>query len=66
MLLEETKSKQELVDWINNMDNQDMLNELLLIKERASFYERFNKGLSSSEARLKSIDFMKSCNWKKQ
>jgi hypothetical protein len=65
MLLEQTKSKLELVNWINNLDNQEMLNELLLIKEKTTFYSKMNNGVSSSEARLKSKNFLKSLNWKK-
>lgn len=58
-------AKQELIHWINDLKSEDIVSELLLIKEKIAFYERMQKGITGEEARAKSIDFIKSLNWKK-
>ena len=66
MSIENLTAKEELIHWINDLKNEEIFSELFVIKEKVSFHEKMQKGLSSNEARSKTIDFIKSLNWKKQ
>ena len=66
MSIENLSAKEELIHWINDLKNEEIFSELFVIKEKVSFHEKMQKGLSSTEARAKTIDFIKSLNWKKQ
>ena len=66
MITEQLLAKEELIHWITDLKNEYILAELLSIKEKLTFQEKMNSGMSSDEARRKSIDFLKSLNWKKQ
>jgi hypothetical protein len=66
LITEQLLAKEELIHWITDLKNEYILAELLSIKEKLTFQEKMNSGMSSDEARRKSIDFLKLLNWKKQ
>jgi hypothetical protein len=51
-------SKKELIDWISNLNDEKMLYELTMIKQKATFNfdEEFKKGISLEEAKKRSIE----------
>jgi Cu2+-containing amine oxidase len=57
-LMETTTSKKELIDWISNLKDEEMLLELAIIKRKATFNfdEEFKRGISLEEAKKRSIE----------
>jgi hypothetical protein len=51
-------SKKELIDWISNLNDEKMLQELAMIKQKATFNfdEEFKKGIPLEEAKKRSIE----------
>ncbi|MFY7741381.1 MAG: hypothetical protein ACOVQR_01945 [Flavobacterium sp.] len=51
-------SKKELIDWISNLNDEKMLHELAMIKQKATFNfdEEFKKGIPLEEAKKRSIE----------
>lgn len=56
--METTTSKKELIDWISNLKDEEMLLELAIIKRKATFNfdEEFKRGISLEEAKKRSIE----------
>lgn len=66
MMIKHFAAKEELIHWINDLKNEEIIDELLKIKEKISFHQKMKNGISSEEARNKTIDFLKSLDWKKE
>ena len=75
------KAKTDLMKWISDLDDLEILSALMQIKENSQlsmvaesqaeyevaddFEERFAKGLTSEEARKRKKTFIRSLPWKK-
>lgn len=59
--------KKEIIQWINSLENPVTIAEIKKIRDREKFdFEKeWKNGIAISEARKKSIDFIKSLPWKK-
>jgi hypothetical protein len=59
--------KQEIIQWIKNLDDVSILNEIQMLKSKQDFnFEKsWKKGLTIEEARKKSKDFIQNLNWEK-
>lgn len=62
-----SSEKSELIKWITSLENPFIIAELNKIRKRENFdFEKeWERGISVSEARKKSTDFVKSLPWKK-
>jgi len=59
--------KSEIIKWIHTLENQVVLDELKKIRNKNAFdFEKeWKEGITISEARKKTSDFIKSLDWKK-
>lgn len=59
--------KSEIIKWVNSLENPAVIAEINRIRNRKSFdFEKeWERGISVSEARKKTSDFIKTLNWKK-
>lgn len=62
-----TTQKQDLINWLNQLDDQDILKEIETIKSKQAFdFEKArSKGVSISEARKKSKAYIQTLPWQK-
>jgi len=62
-----TTSKKELIDWISNLNDEKMLLELAMMKQKATFNfeEEFKKGITGKELKEKLSDRLSALPWKK-
>lgn len=60
-------SKKELIDWISNLNDEKMLHELTMMKQKATFNfdEEFKKGITGEELKKRLSDRLKALPWKK-
>jgi hypothetical protein len=65
--METTTSKQELIDWISNLEDENMLLELATIKRKATFNfdEEFKKGITGEELKKRLSERLRTLPWKK-
>jgi hypothetical protein len=65
--METTTSKQELIDWISNLEDENMLLELSVIKRKATFNfdEEFKKGITGEELKKRLSERLLALPWKK-
>lgn len=66
--MENVVDKKELIDWIQDCDNKEVLLKIQLLKKETEpfdFDTEFEKGLSSLEFKEKTTEFLKSLPWKK-
>ncbi len=65
--MEATTSKKELIDWISNLEDEQTLLELAVIKRKATFNfdEEFKKGITGEELKKRLSERLKSLPWKK-
>lgn len=59
--------KSEIIKWIHSLENPAVIEEINKIRNRKSydFEKEWEKGITISEARKKTSEFIKSLNWKK-
>ena len=59
--------KNEIIKWIHSLENPAVIEETNKIRNRKSFdFEKeWREGITVSEARKKTSEFIKSLNWKK-
>ena len=59
--------KNEIIKWIHSLENPAVFEEINKIRNRKSFdFEKeWREGITVSEARKKTSEFIKSLNWKK-
>ena len=59
--------KNEIIKWIHSLENPAVIEEINKIRNRKSFdFEKeWREGITVSEARKKTTEFIKSLNWKK-
>ncbi|KFC18662.1 hypothetical protein [Chryseobacterium sp. FH1] len=59
--------KNEIIKWVQSLENPVLIGEINKIRKRTSFdFEKeWIEGISISEARKKTSDFIKSLDWKK-
>ena len=59
--------KNEIIKWIHSLENPAVIEEINKIRNRKSFdFEKeWREGITVSEARKKTAEFIKSLNWKK-
>ncbi|WP_312822449.1 hypothetical protein [Epilithonimonas sp.] len=59
--------KSEIIKWIHSLENPAVIEEINKIRNRKSFdFEKeWREGITVSEARKKTSEFIKSLNWKK-
>ena len=59
--------KNEIIKWIHSLENPAVIEEINKIRNRKSFdFEKeWREGITVSEARKKTSEFIKSLNWKK-
>ena len=64
--METTTSKKELIDWISNLEDKEILSELAVIKRKATFNfdEEFKKGIPLEEFRERMLERVRSYPWK--
>lgn len=67
MEVQTTTQKQELIDWISNIEDVEVLKELINLKKKTTFNfdEEFKKGISADEFRERTTEYIKSLPWKK-
>jgi hypothetical protein len=65
--MEIATQKKEIIDWILAIEDQEVLNEIEMLKtqSRFDFDEEFKKGLTVEEFRKRTTEFIKSLPWKK-
>ena len=65
--METTTSKQELIDWISNLEDIEILSELSVIKRKATFNfdEEFKKGITGEELKKRLSERLRALPWKK-
>lgn len=59
--------KNEIIKWVQSLDNPVLIEEINKIRKRKAFdFEKeWKEGITISEARKKTSDFIKSLDWKK-
>ena len=59
--------KNEIIKWIHSLENPAFIEEINKIRKKKSFdFEKeWREGITVSEARKKTSEFIKSLNWKK-
>lgn len=59
--------KSEIIKWIHSLENPAVIEEINKIRNRKSFdFEKeWREGITVSEARKKTSEFINSLNWKK-
>ncbi|MCS3871008.1 hypothetical protein J3D55_003924 [Chryseobacterium ginsenosidimutans] len=59
--------KNEIIKWINSLENPSIIEEINKIRKRKSFdFEKeWERGISIDEARKRTSEFIKSLDWKK-
>lgn len=59
--------KSEIIKWIHTVENPAIIDELkkVISKNSFDFEKEWKEGITISEARKKTSDFIKSLNWKK-
>ncbi|UQB68136.1 hypothetical protein [Epilithonimonas zeae] len=59
--------KSEIIKWIHSLENPAVIDEIKKIRSKNSFdFEKeWKEGITISEARKKTSEFIKSLNWKK-
>ena len=59
--------KNEIIKWFHSLENPAVIEEINKIRNRKSFdFEKeWREGITVSEARKKTSEFIKSLNWKK-
>ena len=59
--------KSEIIKWINSLESPTVIEEINKIRNKKTFdFEKeWNDGITISEARKKTSDFIKSLDWKK-
>ncbi len=59
--------KSEIIKWIHTVESPAVIDELKKVKNKNSFdFEKeWKEGITISEARKKTSDFIKSLDWKK-
>ena len=62
-----SRQKQELIDWISNMNDVSVLDNLTELKRRETFNfeEEFKKGITGEELKRRTTEFLKTLPWKK-
>lgn len=63
-----TAEKNEIIQWIDSLDNPSIIERIKMIKkEEQSFHfdKEWEKGVSVSEARKSTKEFLSSLPWKK-
>ena len=62
-----SRQKQELIDWISNMNDVSALDNLTELKRRETFNfeEEFKKGITGEELKRRTTEFLKTLPWKK-
>jgi len=58
--------KNEIIRWVNSLENPVTIAEINKIRKKEKFYfeKEWKEGMSISEARKKSAEFIKSLPWK--
>ncbi len=59
--------KNEIIKWINSLENPEIIEEINKIRKRKTFdFEKeWERGISIDEARKRTQEFIKSLDWKK-
>lgn len=59
--------KQEIIKWIQSLENPILIEQINKIRKKKpfDFEKEWNDGITISEARKKTSDFIKSLDWKK-
>ena len=62
-----TSQKQELINWIQTIDDTELLNELINLKQSAvfDFDKEFEKAISGEELKIRVSKQISSLPWKK-
>lgn len=62
-----TTEKNEIIKWINSLENPILIEEINKIRKREkfNFEKEWKEGITISEARKKTSNFIKSLPWKK-
>jgi len=65
--METLTHKKELIDWIASIEDEAILNEIEIIKRKATFNfdEEFKKGISGEELKRRISKHISSLPWKK-
>jgi hypothetical protein len=65
--MEIATQKKEIIDWILSIEDQEVLNEIEILKKQTSFNfdEEFKKGLTTEQFRTAIKERIKSYNWKR-
>ena len=59
--------KNEIIKWVNSLENPVIIDEINKIRKKSTFdFEKeWEEGITISEARKKTSEFIKSLDWKK-
>jgi len=65
--MEIATQKKEIIDWILSIEDQEVLNEIEILKKQSSFNfeEEFKKGLTTEQFRTAIKERIKSYDWKR-